>query len=101
MLSYKAPDDLTYDSPEEYLFIGILGGCGCGTSEEIAKDVMTLLLEISKGEREKIYEDSYNELIAHMLDSKDLIEHGSQIGGSWLTEKGESIIKEYKRFYNL
>lgn len=31
------------------------------------------------------------EIIAHWLDSKNLIEHGSSIQGSWLNENGKKL----------
>lgn len=36
---------------------------------------------------------SMYELFAHWFDSAGLLEHGSSLAGSWLTPKGEQIVK--------
>ena len=96
---YIDQDGTSWNSPEDWLWIGILGGCGCGNSYELSELVLKVL-ELFATEHEKrefsVYDDLKYEIIAHWLDSKDLIEHGTSINGSWLTEKGESIYNVIK-----
>lgn len=96
-------DGCSWTSTEEYLFVGVLGGCGCGLSKEIGEDVMLVFEAIAAGldntdarakSFELIYKDRYHELIAHWLDSRDLTDHGTSIAGGWLTKKGEGIWAE-------
>lgn len=93
---YEAPDGCWYESPAEYLWIGILGGCGCGSSDlpNIAVEVLRNFgREHMSKNRFSVYDKSEYEVIAHWLDSKELIEHGSSVNGSWLTEKGKELLK--------
>lgn len=97
--NYEAPDGAWYASPEEYIWIGVLGGCGCGWSEHYAELAVKLLefFNTKHMERDLKFIDDYEvELMAHWLDSKELIEHGGGIGGSWLTEKGKELLKLYQ-----
>lgn len=101
--TFKDKDDVWYPDFANYLFVKYLRGCGCGSADEIAEDVLKVFIAL--GERgddnwnecgELIYSDKYHELIAHMIDGAGLIEHGSSIGGSWLNEEGKEVYKEYK-----
>lgn len=95
-LEYEAPDGLWYGSPEEYLWIGILGGCGCGSGDlpEQAYEVLKNFgREHLSKERFSVYDKPEHEVIAHWLDNKELIEHGGSIGGSWLTDRGRELLK--------
>ena len=97
--NFKSKDGVDYPNKESYLFTGIIGGCGCGNSEEISVDVYNLFIKIATETPDKhiaIYKDRYSELIAHIFDAKGLTEHGTSIGGSWLTEKGKAIYEEIK-----
>ena len=94
--TYEAPDGCWYDSPAEYIWIGILGGCGCGSGDLPDRAVEVLKnfgREHLSKERWSVYDDPTNEVLAHWLDSKELIEHGGSIGGSWLTDKGKELLK--------
>jgi hypothetical protein len=97
-------DGYSFETPEQWLFSGIMGGCGCGSSEEIAKKAVELLdifsTEHSMGSRDKVYDDEEYEVLAHWMDSLKITEHGTNICSSWLTEKGEQIlnaIREVKK----
>jgi hypothetical protein len=84
-----------FDSPEDFLWFYILGGCGCGNSHTLMNDCWKIFESIvnKKDSFDLIYENKYNEIIAHWLDSKELIEHGTSIAGSWATESGEYLYK--------
>lgn len=93
-----------------------LGWCGCG-APKIAKRCVRDFLEIVRlhhDDEEKDYQKSYehhqqrimdrfgassiydNELflcLAYALDAAGFTEHGSSIGGAWLTEEGQMFLK--------
>lgn len=92
---YEAPDGCHYKSPSEYLWIAILGGCGCGSGDlpyRAAEVLRNFGREHLSKERWSVYDDAANEVLAHWLDSKGLIEHGGSVNGSWLTDKGEELL---------
>lgn len=96
--SYLDQDDVSWDSPESWLFVGILGGCGCGSSDELADlawkilDYFSIPFEKRFPEGESLLSDSLaHELIAHILTDKDLLEHGFSVYGSWLTSEGKNV----------
>lgn len=93
---YIDQDGCSWTSPYDWLWSGILGGCGCGSSEEFGELTFKVLeyfsTEIMKRTR-YIYDTPIEEVIAHWLTTKDLIEHGTSIGGSWLTDEGDNVYK--------
>jgi len=96
---YKDQDGISHESPEDWLW-SFLGGCGCGSHDEILARVRTVFHLFGTDYRERggwsIYDDLTDELIAHWLDHAGLIEHGSGIGGSWLTDKGHQVYNSLK-----
>lgn len=96
---YIDQDGCSWSSPNDWLWSGILGGCGCGSSEEFGELTFKVLefFSIPIMERTRyIYDTPIEEVIAHWLTDKGIIEHGTSIGGSWLTEKGEEVYKSIK-----
>lgn len=86
---------VSWGSRWEWLFVGVLGGCGCGLSESIAGDVVVLLVELAKPheERSEEIQTKYYEALGHWIAAKGLTEHGTSIGGAWLTEDGEAVLR--------
>lgn len=79
---------------------GILGICGCGTPEIVRKGIYDYLVMIknryddpNSKASEWIYENWQNLCIAYYLDNKEFTEHGSGIGGCWITKLGEWYLK--------
>lgn len=78
------------------LFYGNLGLCGCGCPEDAFKLIGDLLALMP------LYDDqrwvkadaligspgAAHIVLSHLEENGGLIEHGSSIGGSWLTDKG-------------
>jgi hypothetical protein len=91
---YLDQGGISWSSPENWFFIGILGGCGCGNSEEFAKKGLELLRFFGSEERTEnpVNKSELTELLAHWFDDKGLIEHGTIISSSWLTDKGKAIL---------
>lgn len=89
-------DGVTWSSVGAWFFIDILGGCGCGTSEELSNKAIELLTAIGTEPRDYNqfsikYNDSFWELLMHWFDSAGLTEHGTSVFGAWLTEKGKKV----------
>jgi len=83
-----------FESKEDFLWIYVLGGCGCGSAEEISKIAWKVFEEFGKPHEErtlKIYEKIEYEIIAHWLDDKKLTEHGTSVCGSWLSDSGRKL----------
>jgi hypothetical protein len=92
---FEDQDGTFWESRGAWLFTGILGGCGCGSSDEmraLAVEVLTLFATPHEARRWSVYDRTEAEVMAHWLDSKGLLEHGSSIAGSWLTDKGMAIL---------
>lgn len=88
MNEYIDDEGVTWDSYEDYVAIGLCGLCGCG-DQSIHEDLINIL----KSPDGVIQTDDskYSMLLLHVLDHADLIEHGSSVRYSWLTEKGKKI----------
>ncbi len=73
--------------------------CGCHEPELAWRAIQRVLTEASKetqsGTRSLIRDETEGEdqIIAGLLTYLDLIEHGSGINYSWLTEKGREVLK--------
>ena len=97
---YIDQDGVYYDEPEEWLWYGILGGCGCGSANSFSLDAFKLLTLFATPHEQRgwsIWDDRFYELLAHWLDSCELIEHGTNIAGSWLTDKGKQVYEAINR----
>lgn len=88
-----------FDSDADFLWIYVMKGCGCGSRDQFQEDAYKLFMAIGRKEAtfELIYKDLYTELLAQMLDSRGLLEHGSSIGGSWLSEAGKYLFSLFNK----
>ena len=87
-------EECAYESPEMWFFCGILGGCGCGSSEKLSEHLIALLFEVAKPHEERtrdFYANPLDELALHWFDNKNLMEHGTGIGSGWLTPYGQQV----------
>lgn len=86
-------DGLHFSSRED-AFGALIGLCGCGRAEQLVADALRVfrLCDIDG------WPDGgfslYEEALLHMLDNAELIEHGTSIGHSWMTETGEAWLAE-------
>lgn len=76
--------------------------CGCGNPDEAAAELLRLLelcpLYDHRTEFEALFPSSgMGYLVLYTLDHFDLIEHGGNVGGSWLTEKGQQVRDALRR----
>ncbi len=77
-----------------------MGLCGCGTTgRESYWAVLLNLLEEAEDHTEiGFYQNRWFEFGAKVLDSWGLLEHGSGIGGAWLTEDGALLLQFIRDF---
>lgn len=93
---YIDQDGVSHNNPAEWLW-SFLGGCGCGSSQYFAERSVKLLEyfatdHLARNTAEvNPYENEVDELLAHWMDSVGLLEHGTSVSSSWLTEKGQQI----------
>lgn len=70
--------------------------CGCGTGE--TWEIIKLLLQRAQ-KSQSFYDKAEDasskwvEFAAKVLDAWDLLDHGTGIGGAWLTEEGKLMLK--------
>lgn len=74
-----------------------LGLCGCGNSEESYALVRTLLgltpfYNHTEAIEALVPDSAARHIVLSSLDSAGLIEHGTSIGGSWITAKGVFLL---------
>lgn len=74
-----------------------LGFCGCGYPEAamwLVRDVLRMcpLFDHREEFKARFPDRGVQMLVLYMLDDADLIEHGGNVAGSWLTEKGERFL---------
>jgi hypothetical protein len=76
-------------------FATLIGLCGCGRTDALAADAAAVLrwratwadgAEVDPCDLDT--DSRYVELILHMLNEVDLLEHGGTVGGSWPTDLG-------------
>lgn len=95
-LGYIDENGCYWETPLSWFWVGVLGGCG--NSGVLSQRAFKLLENFSlRGEdfnaRFNVYNKAGDEILAHWFDSAGLTEHGSGIGSSWLTERGERVYK--------
>ena len=75
------------EESRDYIF-QLLGFCGCVNHEVVG----WMISELRKC-RSSTYDASNDSVKARVyMDSKEWIEHGTAIRGSWLTKEGENIL---------
>lgn len=76
--------------------LAVLDFCGCGNAEEVGAYLLETL-EMCDRQEWPPYEDGHRMLALYVLDAADLLEHGTTIRCSWLTEKGREILQARPR----
>jgi len=84
-----------YESREELFWSEVMGGCGCGFSEDNAADVWSLFVWFreKRGYHHQIFAQGnrHMEVLAQWMDSLGLLDHGIDVAGSWLSPGGNEI----------
>jgi len=93
----------SWETKADYMFMGVLPSCGCGDPESIGVYVRDMLLEHVKqtGAASGIecwdrtsYDDMPVMFFLSWADSQDYIDHGTTIRCSWMTEKGDELLRD-------
>ena len=83
-----------------------LKSCGCGFYDdrlEVLKETLNALLFYGRENTPDYLKTPLGEWFLCLLTDSDLIDHGTSIGGSWITDKGKRVLtvlndeKEYQR----
>lgn len=95
--------ECSWDDMDELVSVGMLGFCGCVGDEPIAKarDVMKDLDRTDDNwirwdelvARHFGGDEAYGYFVLQYLDRRGLVEHGTSIRSSWLTEKGKECLE--------
>lgn len=71
--------------------------CGCG-SDAHWECILELLCEAEQHKDKGFYRDKWFEFGAKVLDSWELLEHGTGIGWAWLTDDGKLLLEFLREF---
>ena len=103
----------------EFFSYDILNLCGCGIPEntwEVIHHILSIRLlarEMDYSEIKKMYKDELHldadddlqhgslQFILYILDDCGLVEHGSSVGGCWLTELGKMYLTVLDEWFDL
>ena len=98
---------------ENFFYYEKLNWCGCGdpdTAKRVIRDFLRILYDYKKEDNtnsayhrkcknlnerfgvDNVYDNELLLCLAYTLDSADLIEHGSSIGGAWSTDEGDMFL---------
>lgn len=100
--SFVDENGTTWDCELDYLLTGVLGFCGCGSPEDVGEYVRAMLLRhVKQTDSENFscwertsYEDMPTMFFLYWADDNGYIEHGSTIRCSWMTPKGDSLLRD-------
>lgn len=107
---YEDPDGTSWESPQDYLYSGVLPSCGCGDPASIGKYVQEMLkkhvatigvdnaMEIW---RNNSYDDLPTMFFLSWADREGYTEHGTSIRGSWLSKKGVELLLDIEEAQRL
>ena len=89
----------------DFFYYEKLNWCGCGDPElaqKVVKDYLNIITERDYNKQKELYQEKFNcknvysnpllLCLAYTLDSVGFTEHGSSVGGAWLTEEGKMFL---------
>lgn len=82
-----------YDNKIEYLHIAFFEFCVCGDVFKNIYYIYNMLKKVEKKDLNNLNDCSYIFFI-YWADKENLIEHGTSIDFSWLTEKAKKFIRD-------
>lgn len=99
--THRAEDELSH---LHKLIFQDLGLCGCGYPDEayaLVRDLLALAPYYEDGRWQRAAEligsQGAQQIVLSMLDRAELLEHGSSVAGSWLTERGAHYLELMRR----
>jgi len=101
------PGGCHYDTEAEIMYFDHLGLCGCGNPADVHKFLVDACETFDRdthgykgdGPIEKITglvqenPEIVAEFVAHFLDQRNFLDHGSSVYGSWLSDLGKQFIE--------
>lgn len=97
-------EDCSWESKADYLYTKILPSCGCSDPASIGKYVKDMFLKHVKQTLDDMKDtfywnnNSYDDLplmfFLSWADREGYIEHGTTIRCSWMTKKGDELLKD-------
>ena len=103
------PQKVIDDIQDEFQYL--LGICGCGRTDEVYKGIYAFLTIVQNKTNDPmnsekhdlvwnwVFDDWENEFIANTLDDKGLIDHGTMIGGCFITDLGKWFLKIFTEYF--
>lgn len=96
------PEGTSWESKSDYLYMSILPSCGCGDPSSIGRYVKDMLLKhVKQTDSDDIscwdithYEDLPVMFFLSWATREGYIEHGTTIRCSWMTEKGNELLRD-------
>lgn len=67
--------------------------CNCGRPESVLRAIRWCLEHIDSAEYPSTDEEW---VVVYLLETEGYLDHGSNICASWLTDRGEELLKELK-----
>jgi hypothetical protein len=106
------PDGAHHENEKQVFHYDVLGMCGCGEPEEAYNFLLGILkladrrayyaaagrsakwvaLETETAAAIRANADMAAHVLLHLLTERGVIEHGGNVGGSWLTDLGAQIV---------
>lgn len=96
-------EELLIEECEDFFYYEKLNWCGCGYPDE-AKSVIRDYLEVVNKKFDNdadfydkfgvkyVYDDKLLLCLAYTIDAAGFTEHGTSIGGAWLTDEGKMLL---------
>lgn len=96
---YEDEKGCSWETRADYLYCGVLPSCGCGDPSAIGRYVKELLKHVGQTEDNSCWErTSWDDLpvmfFLSWADREGYIEHGTTIRCSWMTEKGNELLRD-------
>lgn len=93
-MGYIDKEGYHYDSAQELLQSYLLNICSCGRpidNYNFCIDVLSNIININSVIKDKSWEATI--FLINDLNKQELLEHGSSIGSSWLTDEGKKRVE--------
>ena len=124
---YKDGDGCVYETAEDFYQCGVFGFCGCGDPEVNLQYIMKGLRHIADlkdhvwGTGRIVFDEEHGDMtygeweiqgvelfktdaqmwfFMYWADKEELTDHGGNVSGGWLTEKGLDVLEDLEELFN-